>query len=206
MMMSAEKPKVKSKAQPFGSDVDLARAASEGDARARRHLVERLTNGVRNTVRFLAAGDEDADDHAQLALVEILASSGTYRGEGSLEFWADRIVIRTTLRHLKKRRRHRSVEDLAPSLMADQGTSPEEELTRQRMNKLIVRLLAALPPKYRVALSLRIVQGYSIAEIAELTATRPNTVRERLRVGRKKLRREMRHDPMVREWLRGAKP
>ena len=93
-------------------DLALARAAGRGEAQACRELAERLLRRVRLTVTYLAAGDRDADDLMQVSLIEILRVAGTYRGESSLERWADRIAVRTALRALKQRRRREQIVQL----------------------------------------------------------------------------------------------
>ena len=66
-------------------------------------------------------------------------------------------------------------------------------------------LLAGLKPKHRDALSLRLSLGYSVAEIAEITDTPFNTVRNRLRRGRKLLAGRIERDPLLAEWIGGNK-
>jgi DNA-directed RNA polymerase specialized sigma24 family protein len=45
------------------------------------------------------------------------------------------------------------------------------------------------------------VQGYGIVEVAEMTGAPVNTVRDRLRVGRRQLRKRILGDPALRGWL-----
>jgi DNA-directed RNA polymerase specialized sigma24 family protein len=46
----------------------------------------------------------DADDATQVALVEILKAAPSYRGESSLEAWADRIAVRVAIGVARERR------------------------------------------------------------------------------------------------------
>ena len=71
--------------------------------------------------------------------------------------------------------------------------------------ELSYEYIGTLKPKYRVALTLRLALGYSVAEIADITDTPFNTVRERLRTGRKKLHRQMSKDPLLVDWLGGRR-
>src|SRR5689334_8639163 len=84
-------------------DPRIARAA-QGDRKAAQALLSELLPRVRNLVRYLVWSDADADDVAQVVLVELLKSFGSYRGEGSLHAFADRITVRVAMHHVRKRR------------------------------------------------------------------------------------------------------
>src|SRR5690606_24021515 len=58
----------------------------------------------------------------------------------------------------------------------------------------LLRYLEELPETRRTALVLRHVLEYSIAEIAELTETSPNTVKDRLLAARAHIRRAVRRE------------
>src|SRR5262249_35017949 len=80
---------------PSAPDPRVA-AAVAGDRRAAESLLAELLPRVRNLVRCLMRGDSLVDDVAQEALIAILRGLPTYRGEGSLKSWSDRVVARTT--------------------------------------------------------------------------------------------------------------
>lgn len=185
-------------------DTALTRAAAEGNPAAKRALVERLVNRVRATTRYLAGGHADAEDFAQLSFVEILQSAGSFRGESQLEAWADRITVRTTMRYVKQQRwRSQYLTYDSEHQAVDHGGSAEDDVARQRMMSRMSELFGDLKPKQRAVVTMRLVLGYSIAEIAEATGANPNTVRYRLNTGRKKLRRRIRKDPQLSELMGG---
>lgn len=195
-------------------DVELARAAGQGDDQARRTLADRLLDRVRATVYYLAPQDPDVDDLVQLALVEILRSAHGFRGESRLETWADRIAVRSTMRLIKQKRRReavvglereplegRSLEQALSAGEAVQTEQPQEqELTRRQVRQRLALLLDRISPERRQALVLRWVHGESLPEIAALTGAPLNTVRDRIQVGRKQLRKLILNDPVLRDW------
>jgi RNA polymerase sigma-70 factor (ECF subfamily) len=179
--------------------LDLAQRAATGDASSQRELVSRLLPRVRSTVHYLAGGHRDADDLVQEALVAILRGIGGYRGDASLERWADRVAVRTALKTLRRGRRRERVVALRPE--PPQGTGHlEGELQRRALRRQLARLLERLDPKRRVAVVLHWVRGYTIDEIAELTDSNPHTVRDRLHVSRRKLKKWIVKDPLLRDW------
>ncbi|MFO8070496.1 MAG: sigma-70 family RNA polymerase sigma factor [Polyangia bacterium] len=183
----------------WADDLSLTRAASAGDREAQRRLAERLAGPVRTTVGYLLGGDSDAEDVSQLAIVEILRAAGSFRQEGTLGAFAQRIATRTTMRHLRRRRRRAEVHRLA----GDGGRAPvcpDESLQRTQLRARLAAALQKLSFERRLAVVLHHVQGWSIAEIAELTEAPPNTVRDRLRQGRRLLRKRVMADPALRSF------
>ena len=142
-----------------GPDLELTRAAAFGDDVARRRVVDRLVDRVSITIRYLAGGDPDADDYAQMAIIEILRSVGSFRGESTLESWADKITVRTAIRHLKRRRRRDRMEEIAPEKegRASLEAAPERKLIRHRMSERITKLIGTLTPERRRVLTMRLV-------------------------------------------------
>ena len=96
------------------SDLILARAAHDGNERARTQVAEKLYDHVRVAVRYLAAGHRDQDDWVQQVLLEIMRSLGSFKAHSSLAAWGNRIAIRKTLRLIKQRRGRDQIVLLKP--------------------------------------------------------------------------------------------
>jgi len=162
-----------------------ALSVSRNDREALTSVATQLLPRVRNLIRYLIHGDRDVDDIAQEALLAVLRGLPSYRGDGSLESWADRVVARVTFAWLRRRRPGRvpnlEVED---ERAADDSTQPDEYLRRRRL----VSLLDQLPHEQRYALVLHHVLGMSVDEIVLETAAKAETVRTRLRLGKRRLR------------------
>src|SRR5687767_3196050 len=77
-------------------------AAAGGDRAAAEELLLALLPRARNLIRYLARGDEDVDDIVQDALVALYRGLPSYRGEGTLQSWADRVVARATFAAIRR--------------------------------------------------------------------------------------------------------
>jgi len=168
-------------AGPFEEDLLLMRAVAGGDARSRKELVRRLLPRAQRLCHALLRNAADAKDASQTALLQILRSAHTYRGECGIENWADRIVARSALRWIAAERRARQ-EPLAEEPSGDAGTGAglPRVLVRECLNRL--------SEPQRTTLLLRAGFEYSIEEIASLTEVSPNTVKDRLTRARQVLR------------------
>lgn len=186
------------------ADVALTQAAGTGDVQACRRLAERLFDRTRATVHYLCGGDRDADDLAQLSLVAVLRSAHTFRGECSLERWADRVAVRTALRELKRRRWREKIVSLDADPMPESQPAPEGRIHRRFLRHRLAALLGKLSEERRTAAMLHWVHGYTVAEIAELVDAPVNTVRDRLQVGKRQMRNALLKDAALSEWARSV--
>jgi RNA polymerase sigma-70 factor (ECF subfamily) len=177
------------------SELGLMRRVAEGDRRAQRVLAHRLAGRVQRASQRLLSNPADADDAAQLALMEILRSAGTYREEASIERWADRIAVRTILRHAREQRRKPWF--FGPRVEADDvGTgrySPVVDADEATPRKL-EQYLHELPAARREVLVMKHALGYTTEEIAELTRKPVGTVKDRLVSARRQLRKLIQRD------------
>jgi RNA polymerase sigma-70 factor (ECF subfamily) len=167
----------------FASDRALAQQVQEDDSGARRELVQRLLPRAQRLCLALLRDAADAKDASQVAVLQVLRSVHTYRGECSIEHWSDRIVSRTALRWKASQRR-------ASPAVAHEAEVPTFAAPS---SKIFAReCLQRLPEAQRTALVLRCCFDYSVDEIAEATKTSRNTVKDRLLRARRTLRELMR--------------
>lgn len=166
-------------------DRELMAQVALGDPVAQRVLVRRVLRRIERVCRALLRNRQDAEDATQLAVMEVLKSARSYRGESSLERWCDRITARTALRAAAhERRAQRAPIDDDPRVTP--ATGEQALIARQYLGQVSER--------QRAVLVLRHGLEYSVDEIAEISGISPNTVKDRLLRGRTALRRLFRRD------------
>ncbi len=168
-------------------DARLMQLVAQGDSRARNLVAMRLCARVRRILRGVLANASDADDATQDALVEILRSAASYRGDSSVERWADRIAVRTGLR---SRRATKAVTVAADDTLA----SPAPSRLADALPRPLDEYLAPLPVEERRTLFLKHGLGYTVPEIAALTDTARSTVKFRLANALSRVRKAIRRD------------
>lgn len=176
------------------ADLELMARVARKEPVAQRVLLERLGGRVMNVTRLLCRATADAEDAAQLSLIEILRSAEGYRVAQSLEAWAERITVRTTLRALRRERDRRSLLErwLSPGFLP-WGTP---SFARARDGAGLDRFLEQLDPERRRAFVLHHALDYTVDEIAEATGAPPGTVKDRLVMARRTLRRFVERDAL----------
>jgi RNA polymerase sigma factor (sigma-70 family) len=176
----------------------LARAASQGDERATRQLLEAVTPRVGRVVRvILGFGHPDCDDVAQLALIAFTQGLTAFRGECEPSHYASRIAVRTAVQARRRSRALRARFDDMSESEEPLASSVHDEAIAERRKRIVRDLLAVIPPEQAEALALRVALGWSLEEIASASQTPLNTVRSRLRLAKEALRRRIEADPVL---------
>ncbi len=165
------------------SDEELISRARAGDDTAFRRLVERYEGQVAATVvSMLGAGDE-ADDVGQETFIRFYRAMDNFRGESRLGTYLTRIAINLSLRAIKRRRtwvrRFVSRDAAAPPVSGPVVDGVGEVESRSRA-ELVQRAIAGLSPVHRAVVVLRMIDGYSTRETAEMLGVPPGTVMSRL--------------------------
>ena len=143
--------------------------------------VEREQEALRGFLLALCCGKkDDADDLAQDALVKAYLSSAGYQDKGKFRSWAHN----TFLNHKASCRTMESIE-AARTLIGN--TSAESSFAHQDL----YLALRTLPPKERSAITLFYLSGYSIKEIATITESSEDAVKQQLSRGRNKLKERL---------------
>lgn len=176
---------------PTVDDAELMARVALGEPAAQALLVRRLLRRVQRLCRALLRNGHDAQDAAQVSMLEIFQSARSFRGDSSVERWADRITVRTALRTSRSEKRaQRLPVDL--ELRRTSAAAGEETVLAQEY-------LGRISERQRTVLILRHGFEYSIEEIAELAGISPNTVKDRLLRGRGLMRKMVRREQFLLE-------
>lgn len=178
-------------------DLRLMQLAGANDSRAQRVLAHRLAGRVRRIAQRLLQNSTEADDASQTALIEILKSASSFNGDSSIERWADRIAVRTTIRHAREQRRRPSH---GSAYYVDTETLPfpqREASISEQVSRSLEEYLAALSSQRREVLVLKHALGYTVEEIAEITGAPVGTVKDRLIAARRQVRKLIQRDVAI---------
>ena len=183
-------------------DEDLLARAREGDRRAFRLLVERYEDDVAATVVAMLGPVAEVDDVVQEAFIRFYQTLDRFRGEAAVSTYLKRIAINRALDALRHRKRFlgrfRSRDD--ETYPAPEPSIEEEGQAEARERaRLVHQAIEALPPKHRAVVVLRMIEGYSTEETAEMLGIPYGTVLSRLSRAHAKLKELLR--PFIQEEL-----
>ena len=162
---------------------ELLAAVRRGDQSAWRALVERHEAAVAAVVIGMLGPGDEADDVGQETFIRFYRSCDSFRGEASLKTWLQRIATNLSLNALKRRKRGLrrfiamdDADEATPQLQSD-GAARQASLSDA---ELVRAAVAALADKHRPVVVLRMIEGYSTRETAELLGIPEGTVLSRL--------------------------
>jgi len=177
----------------------IARSVA-GDRAAQETLVRRYQDQVYRLAYGLLGDADDARDATQEALIAMLRSLRTFRGQSRFLTWLYRL---TTNVCLMQRRRHRARTRLLTDMPVESYDTPEpspdpESIALSREVQVAVReCVRRLPAEFRAVVVMRELESLSYEEIAEILHVPLGTVQSRLSRGRRLLRQALLADERV---------
>ena len=181
----------------MASEQALVRRARKGDDEAFRRIVERYEDLVAATVTGMLGPGPEAEDVGQKTFIRLYEALDQYRGEGGLAPYITRIAVNLSHNALKRRKRknNRLISRDEDVHVAEPHTAGEPDLERFDQKEWVQRALQQLSPKHRTVIVLRILNGYSTRETADLLDIPLGTVLSRLHRAQKK------HKPLLAPYL-----
>ena len=180
---------------PDRSDQELLAAHVAGDAEAFGELFGRHRDRLWAIAVRTMGNRDDAADGLQDGLVAAYRRAGTYRGDAAVTTWLHRVVVNACLDRLRAAKVRRT-EPLPDGLEDSRGSvavatseidDPADHLARREQRDLVLAALATLPDEQRAALVLVDMEGYPVAEAAEILDCAVGTVKSRCSRGRTRL-------------------
>jgi RNA polymerase sigma-70 factor (ECF subfamily) len=181
MQAESASPHTESDARVITEIAALVRAASAGDRPAFGVLYERYAPYVHG-VLLAHADRDDVQDLLQNVFYRALRQLHTLRDPASFGGWIATLARNEARMHHRSARQH---VDLSDQLPATVPCAPRLETDD------VLRVLRALPERYREPLTLRLVEQMGGAEIARLTGLTHGTVRVYLHQGMRLLREQL---------------
>ena len=154
------------------SDAELLAAHVAGDRYAFDQLFHRHRRQLHRLARLTTRTPEDAEDALQEAMLSAHRGAGSFRHDAAVGSWLHRIVVNACLDRLRRAKSHPTIplEDVYP--VADRTAQVETAI-------MVQRALMRLPVEQRAAVVAVDMQGYSVADTAQLLGVAEGTVKSR---------------------------
>ena len=172
--------------------MDLVRRSQEGDEWAFAELFDKYKNLVYRTAYLMLGNTGDAEDALQEVFMKMYKLLATYQpSKGAFTTWLYRITANHCLNQLRRRRPALfSTEQISRMLSTCSHPEPcTGRATQEEEHAAIEQALAQLSEKLRATVVLRYYGELSYAEIAEALDIPVGTVKSRLNLAHRILRR-----------------
>lgn len=159
----------------------LVKASLGGDKRAFQEIVERYRRMVAKTVKGMLGDSVYAEDIGQEVFIKLYQSLSEFRGDSKLSTYIQRIAINLTLNEIKRRKRFFSMFSQSGNNEMHEFDIPDSDHQEKRdASEIVNKALQALEPRFRSVVAMRMLQGYSTKETAEILNLPLGTVLSRL--------------------------
>jgi RNA polymerase sigma-70 factor, ECF subfamily len=168
---------------------ELIVASLDGDKKAFGEIVNRYQKMVARTVKGMLGDSVFAEDIGQEVFIKLYYSLAGFRGEAKLSTYIQRIAINLTLNELKRKKRFFSL-----FLQKEDNEIYEMEIAdcdyqeRKEASEIVNKALMTLTPGFRLIVTMRMLQGYSVKETSEILNLPVGTVLSRLSRAQKQLK------------------
>ena len=189
------------------NDVQLIRRILSGDDEAFSILMRKHQKGVHALIWRKIGDFQTAEEITQDTFIQVYKKLGTLEDPNRFAGWlyviANRLCINWIQRNKAKMDRldMQSIEETSPQEIQEASHSHQRETeAEKRRQNLVKMLLEKLPESERTVVTLYYLGAMSTKEIGRFLGVSVNTIKSRLRRGRKRLQEEA----LVRETLGGV--
>lgn len=151
-----------------------------GNRRAFDQLVVRYQSPVRRFFLHQTLGDASlSDDLAQDTFIKAWRNIGLFRAMSSFQTWLMRIAYNVFYDYVRSRKTTSDIDNVAEP-MTNGNSNPSLQMD-------LYHALSLLKPDERTCITLQLVDGYKIDQIAKITNMKEGTVKSILFRGKEKL-------------------
>lgn len=170
-----------------------------GDRHAFSELVDRTSAKIYALGLRMLGNEQDAEDMLQETFLKAFKALPTFEKRSAIFTWLFRIATNEALMLLRKRKSATNLVELekddeqddAPMEIVDWCCMPEEEMVSNETRAVLNEAAQNLSPALRLVFLLRDVDGFSIADTAEILNISEDAVKTRLVRARMKLREDL---------------
>ena len=168
---------------------ELVKAALDGDKKAFGDIVNRYQKMVARTVKGMLGDSAFAEDVGQDVFIKLYHSLSEFRGEARLSTYIQKIAVNLTLNEIKRRKRFFSLflQKGNNEMYEFEIAEPDTE-ERKETSEIVNKALMMMDVNFRIILTMRMLQGYSTKETAEILDLPLGTVLSRLSRAQKQLK------------------
>jgi RNA polymerase sigma-70 factor (ECF subfamily) len=170
-------------------DQNIVKGCQQFHPASQKALYEKFSGVMFGVCLRYAANREEAKDLLHEGFLKIFTCISQYRNEGSLEGWVRRVMVTTSLLHLRKKKKI-TFENI-DAKESYQNINVEEELQDCDLKNSdfseaeLLATINSLPPMNKIVFNLYYIENYSHKEIGDLLGINEVTSRTRLLRSRK---------------------
>jgi len=170
-------------------DIGDVRLSRQGDPDAYKRLIERHQQEIGKIMWRFSRNRTVHEELVQDVFVEAYISLATYKQRAPFTHWLRRIATRVGYRYWKQKAREKKFERFSFEEWDRLTIEAPEEIDSSRAGELLHNLLGQLPPRDRLVLTLRYLEGCDVVETAHRTGWTKSMVKVQTFRAKRKLQK-----------------
>lgn len=170
-------------------DIGDVRLSRQGDPDAYKRLIERHQQEIGKIMWRFSRNRTVHEELVQDVFVEAYISLETYKQRAPFTHWLTRIATRVGYRYWKQKAREKKFERFSFEEWDRLTIEAPEEIDSSRAGELLHNLLGQLPPRDRLILTLRYLEGCDVVETAHRTGWTKSMVKVQTFRAKRKLQK-----------------
>ena len=183
-------------------DIDDIRKSHQGDPDAYKRLIERHQQQISKIMWRFSRDPLVHEELVQDVFVEAYFSLSKYQKRAPFSHWLTKIATRVGYHYWKEQSRQKKLKRFSFEDWDKITTKSSEEMDSSQAADLLHRLLSQLPPRDRLVLTLRYLEGCDVAEVAHRIGWTKSMVKVQANRAKKKLEKlliQMKERPFYEE-------
>ena len=169
------------------SQEELIKGCLAGNTVYQKAIYDHISAKMFGVCLRYASDYHTAEDILQEGFIKIFKNLNKFRGDGSFEGWARRIIVNTAIEFYRKKVYVQPIEDKDNHKYG----YAYEDVVSEMSAKEIMEAVQQLAPGYRTIFNLYVIEGYNHREIGELLGINEGTSKSQLARARKILMKEI---------------
>jgi RNA polymerase sigma-70 factor (ECF subfamily) len=169
----------------FNNEAQLIRGCKKGSPKSQMALYNLYAGKLLAVSRRYTKSIEDAEEVLSNAFIKAFQNIDSFKGEGALEGWLRKIVVRESLNFIRYQKN--IFVELEDERFGDKQAYQPDQAEVERL----LSLIDELPLGYKTVFNLYAIEGYSHKEIAEMLDISENTSKSQLSKARSHLQRKL---------------
>ncbi len=176
------------------SDEYLLELALQGDGACFGELTERWQNRIFRFISRYVGSSEVARDLTQDTFIKAYQNLGRLTDQSRFSSWLYKIALNECRMRFRRGKNRIDVpydEQVDPELEQSQAPDPERQVQQRERVEILRRAFQELPQEQRAVILMKEYQGLKFHEIAEVLDAPVSTIKSRMYLGLKNLRKLM---------------
>ncbi len=168
-------------------ETELIEGCRRKERAAQKAIYEQMAGKMFSLCCRYIKGRMEAEDVLVTAFTKVFDRVDQFKGEGSFEGWVRKIIVNEALSYLRKNKSMYLETDLEAA-----DREPDlDHLGSQLEAEDLLKLVAELPPGYKIVFNMYAIDGYAHKEIAEELGISENTSKSQLSRARSYLQNKL---------------